>query len=164
MWARTPAKPWQGHVDGDLGVLGHQGTVGSVADRELVSQALGIGEVQALARAFGALGGQPLSLQAPGPEVQSLAAGDAPDDAVDHARARAARPGMGILKEGEVGAGSSCLVAVEQVIDAGIVLVHRLGHQAQSQDARVEVDVARRVGGDGGDVMNALELHPGPPM
>ncbi len=67
---------------------------------------------------------------------------------------------MGILKEGQVGAGSSCLVAVEQVIDAGIVLIDGLGHQAQSQDARVEVDVARRVGGDGGDVMNALELHP----
>jgi hypothetical protein len=47
------------------------------------------------------------------------------------------------------------------VIDGRIVLVDSLGGHPQAEDARVEVDVARRVACDGGDVMDAFEVHAG---
>jgi hypothetical protein len=51
------------------------------------------------------------------------------------------------------------LVGVEEVVDGGVVLVHRLLDHPQPQDARVEVDVARGVARDRRDVMDSVELH-----
>ena len=51
------------------------------------------------------------------------------------------------------------LVGVEQVVDGRVVLVHGLLHQAQPEDARVEVDVPGRVAGDRRHVVDALQLH-----
>ena len=64
-----------------------------------------------------------------------------------------------VLEEGDVRAWVAGLVGVEQVIDGGVVLVDRLLHQPQPEDAGVEVDVALRVGGDRCDVVDAFELH-----
>ena len=93
------------------------------------------------------------------PEGQRLLGADARDDPVHHPGARAARDGAGVLEEGQLGAGAAALVGVEQVVDAGVVLVDGLGHQPQAEHARVEVDVARRVAGDRRDVVDALEPH-----
>ena len=119
-------------------------------------EALGIGEAEAVAvaLALGPLAGQPL-----GPEVERLGGRDPPADAVDHPVTGAPRRGARVLEEGDVRAGAALLVGVEEVIDGRVVLVHRLLHEPQSQYARVEVDVAAGVAGDGGDVMDALELH-----
>src|SRR5262249_50548173 len=58
-------------------------------------------------------------------------------------------------EEGEDGAGLALLVAVIEVIGAGIVEVDGLLHQAQAERAGVEVDIARGVARYGRDVMNA---------
>jgi hypothetical protein len=76
-----------------------------------------------------------------------------------HAGAGAAGDRVRVLEEGEVGAGAGVLVAVEEVVDARIVLVDGLGGQPQAQHARVEIDVAARVSGDRADVVDAFELH-----
>ena len=73
--------------------------------------------------------------------------------------ARAARPRARVLEEGQVGAGAALLVGVEQVVDGRIVLVDGLLDHPQPEHARVEVDVARRVAGDRGDVVDAVEVH-----
>ena len=95
-----------------------------------------------------------------GPERERLRRADAMDDPVDHPGARTAGLREGVLEERQVRARMRLLVAVEEVVDAGIVLVDRLGDEPQPEDARVEVDVAPRVPGDGADVVDALELHP----
>ena len=59
-------------------------------------------------------------------------------------------------EEGEVGAGRAHAVGVEEVIGAGVVLVDAALHQAQAEDAHVEVQILLRVTGDGGDVMDAV--------
>ena len=146
----------QRELGGDLGVLGDQRCVGARAHGELVAQALGIGEAQAIAHALvrDALGAEALR-----PEAQRLLGGDARDDPVHHPGARAARDGARVLEEGQLRAGAALLVGVEQVVDARIVLVDGLGHQSQAQHAGVEVDVARRVARDRRDVVNAFEPH-----
>jgi hypothetical protein len=122
-----------------------------------VAQALGVGEAQAVAHALvrDALGAEALS-----PEGQRLLGAHARDDPMHHPGSRAARDGARVLEEGQLRAGAALLVGVEQVVDARVVLVDRLGHQAQAEHARVEVDVARGVARDRGDVMDAFEPHP----
>ena len=93
------------------------------------------------------------------PEVERVRAADAPHDAVHHAGAGAAGRRARVLEEGQLGARAAELVGVEQVVDARVVLVDRLGDQPQAEHARVEVDVARRVAGDRGDVVDALEVQ-----
>jgi len=44
------------------------------------------------------------------------------------------------------------------VVCGGVVEVNRHFHQAQSQDARIEVYVALRIAGDGGYMMNAQDV------
>src|SRR6185295_19824057 len=51
------------------------------------------------------------------------------------------------------------LVGVEEVVDGRVVLVHRFLDEPEAEDANVEVDVARSVGGDARDVVDTLELH-----
>jgi hypothetical protein len=82
------------------------------------------------------------------------------DDAVDHPGAGTARLRQAVLEERQVRPRMGLLVAVEEVVDAGVVLVDRLGDEPHAEDARVEVDVAPRVPGDRADVVDALEPHP----
>src|SRR5918994_2775637 len=94
-----------------------------------------------------------------GPEVQRPLGRDAPDDAMDHAGPGPAGDRARILEEGEVRAGTRELVAIEEVVDARVVLVDRLCGQPQAEDARVVVDVARGVARDRRDVVDTVEVH-----
>ena len=76
-----------------------------------------------------ALGGKAL-----GPEGQRVGGSHARDDPVHHPGAHAAGRGVGVLEERQLGPGPSPLVGVEQVVDARVVLVDRLGHQSQPED------------------------------
>ena len=80
---------------------------------------------------------------------------------MDHARSRPPADRARVLEERQLRAGAARLVRVEQVVDAGIVLVDGLGDQPQAEDPRVEVDVPRCVAGDRRDVVDALEPHCG---
>ena len=102
---------------------------------------------------FGALGGDVGIGQACCPEVERLLGRHAPLDGVDHAVAGLAEGRAGELEEGQDRARGAALVAEVQVVDVGLVEVDRLLDQAQAEHARVEVDVARSVGGDRGDVV-----------
>ena len=55
--------------------------------------------------------------------------------------------------------GLPVLVGVEEVVDGRVVLVDGLLDHAQAEHAGVEVDVAGRVAGDAGDVVDAFEAH-----
>ena len=55
--------------------------------------------------------------------------------------------------------GAALLVGVEEVVDGGVVLVDRLLDEAQPEHPRVEVEVPRRVAGDAGDVVDAVQFH-----
>ena len=59
----------------------------------------------------------------------------------------------------EVGAGGRNAVCVEQVIGAHVVLIDALLDETHSQSLRVEGVVARRIGRDGGEVVNSSQLH-----
>jgi hypothetical protein len=76
-----------------------------------------------------------------------------------HAGTGPARNRAGVLEERQLGAGVGELVAVEEVVDAGVVLVDGFGDHPQAQHARVEVDVAPCIAGDRRYVVKALELH-----
>src|SRR5438132_541393 len=81
------------------------------------------------------------------PEVERRRGADAPDDGVDHPGAGPAGLGVRVLEEGHLRARAPALVRIEEVVDVRVVLVDRLGHQAQPEDPGVEVDVARGVAG-----------------
>ena len=83
-------------------------------------------------------------------------------DGVDHPVARTPAAGAGILEERDVAPRAALLVRVEEVVDGRVVLVHRLLHEPEPEDARVEVDVPRRVGSDARDVVDAVEPHRSP--
>jgi hypothetical protein len=78
---------------------------------------------------------------------------------VHHARARPAAARARVLEERDVRAGRAALVGIEEVVDGRVVLVDRLLDEAQAEHARVEVDIARSVGRDRRDVVNAFESH-----
>jgi hypothetical protein len=71
------------------------------------------------------------------------------------------RPGAEI-EESQIAAGRGDAVAIEEVIGRHVVLVHGLLDQPQAHDACIKGDVAWRVGGNGGQMMDAGELHDGP--
>src|SRR6476620_943689 len=56
--------------------------------------------------------------------------------------------------------GASCLVAIIEVIGAGIIEVHRLLDKAQPQRARVEVEISGRLARYRGYVMDASHRSP----
>src|SRR3954470_21329146 len=78
---------------------------------------------------------------------------------MDHSVSRSARWRPWILEEGDVRARRPALVGIEEVVDGRIVLVDGLLDHPETERAGVELDVARRVPGDGGDVVDAFELH-----
>ena len=135
-------------------VVGDERLVRTRPDEQLVAQTLGVGEAEPVAsRSPYALAGQPL-----GPEVERLHRGHPPADLVDHPVAGAPGAAPGYSKKVMSEPGLPLLVGVEEVVDGRVVLVDRLLHQAQTQHARVEVDVAPGVAGDGSDVVDALEF------
>ena len=143
-------------------MLGDQGLVVDRGDEELVLEALRVAEAQRLG-AVRALRINSGVRQPPAPEVERVRRGDTPDDPVD-------RPGAGpphrqarVLEEREVRARVPGLVGVEEVVDGRVVLVDRLLHHPQAENARIEVDVRLRLSGDRGDVMYPLQAHICPP-
>jgi hypothetical protein len=137
----------------DLRAVGDERRVLDADHGQLVVEALGVGEVQALALAprGDVIGGQPRL-----PEVERVGRGDSPDDPVDHPRTGPAGRRARVLEEGEVGARVTVLVGEEQVVDGRVVLVDRFLDQPQPQHAGVEIDVALGVLGDRGDVVNSV--------
>ena len=92
------------------------------------------------------------------PPVERLRAGNAERRARNRMRAaplRRRRP----VEEGDVGAGGREAVGVEEVIGADVVLVDGLLDEPHAEHALVEAAVARRVGRDRGQVVDAFELH-----
>ncbi len=140
----------------DLGVNSDERRIAALVDDELVPEPL---EVREPERSFPSLDGDSLGREPVGPEAERLRRADAPDDAVHHPGARPSGNRPRVLEEGEVRAGASDLVAVEQVVDARVVLVDRLRGEAKPQHPRVEVDVPRRVARDRSDVVDAVESH-----
>jgi hypothetical protein len=63
------------------------------------------------------------------------------------------------IEEGDVGAGRAASIGVEQVVSADVVLVDGLLHQPQPERLGVEGVIGRGVAGDGGEMMDAGELH-----
>src|SRR4051794_3043704 len=127
--------------------------VRDVDDAQLVLESFGVREAQAVAdtRRRHALGTEPVL-----PELQR---GDAVHDPVDHPRTRSPGPRLRVLEERQIGARGGVLVGVEEVVDGRIVLVDRLLDEPQAEHPHVEVDVARSVARDRGDVVDAFELH-----
>src|SRR5438045_1906460 len=81
-----------------------------------------------------------------------------PSGGVHHPRAGTALARAGVFEKRDVGPGVAVFVRVEEVVDGGVVLVDGLLYKPQPEQPRVELDVPRRVRGDGGDVMDAFEL------
>ena len=132
-------------------MLRDERVVAAVVDHELERQSFRVGkDERAVVR---------LAADAVVPEVEGLRRGDAERNAVHHARARATRRRVGILEERDVGARGAALVRVEEVVDGRVVLVDRLLDEAEAERAGVELDVARRVAGDAGHVVDAFEPH-----
>src|SRR5215831_14612528 len=67
----------------------------------------------------------------------------------------ASRCGMLPREEGEDRAGMALLVAVVEVVRAGVVEIDGLLDEAEPEDARVKLQVSGCAPGDGGDVMDA---------
>ena len=144
--ARTVSKPWSAC---SAGISGCSAISGSSPLSSTASWCVRPSGSAKRRRRLVALGLDVLAGEALGPEVDRLRARDPPDDRVDHAGAGAARGGARVLEEGEVGSRAALLVGVEEVVDGRVVLVDGLLHQAQAEHARVEVDVAGGVAGDG---------------
>ena len=137
-------------------MLGDQRLIGDLRYHELVIEALGVAEAQAVPVALRLVAAGPQTLR---PEVEGLGRADPPHDSVHHSGAGAPRRRAGKLEEGEVGPWVAPLVGIEEVVDGRLILVDRLLDQPQPEQAGVEVDVALRVGRDRRDVVDALELH-----
>src|SRR5690606_2553500 len=76
-------------------------------------------------------------------------------DGMRSAPLRADRP----VEEGEIRAGASLPVGVEEMVGGCVVLVDGLLDQAQAERVRVEALVGGRIGGDGRQVVNAVQVH-----
>ncbi len=131
---------------------GQRAVVGDVED-ELVLEALGIREQQ---RIVAHLRRDAVVLEVLLPELKRLGRGDPPDDSVDHPGAGNTRRRSRVLEEREIHARRAVLVAVEQVVDRGFVLVDGALDHAHAQHACVELDVARGVAGDRADVVDSV--------
>ena len=63
------------------------------------------------------------------------------------------------IEKGDVAAGRGHAVGIEQVIGGNVVLVDGLLDQAQAEQLGVEFHIAGRVGGHGGEMVDAGKLH-----
>ena len=134
-------------------MLGGERFVVHGRDDEPMTKTLGVHERHALVVAHG---GRREALL---PEVERRLGAHTPLNRVDHPGPGAPGAGTGILEERDVAPRPPVLVGVEEVVDGRVVLVHGLLHEPQAEDARVEVDVPRRIAGDAGDVVDAVETH-----
>lgn len=92
------------------------------------------------------------------PPAKALLAADpeaGPRNAVRAALLASDRP----VEEGEIGARCGFAIGIEEVVGRGVVLVHGLLDQPQTQHLRVEVKIVRRIGGDGGEVVDTCQLQ-----
>jgi hypothetical protein len=140
----------------DVGRLGGERFIVRARDHQLVPEPLEVGERKPPVRR---LGRDAVIGQAGGPERERVLGRDPPLDGVNHAVAGLSQGRARELEERQDRAGSAALVAEVQVVDIGLVEVDGLLDQAEPEQARVEVDVARSIGGDRGDVMEAFESH-----
>lgn len=63
-------------------------------------------------------------------------------------------------EKSEIRSGVSVGVGIEEVVGAGIILIHAFLHQTHAEDSGVEIEILLRRAGDGGDVMKAADwLH-----
>ena len=95
-------------------------------------------------------------LQARAPELQAVLWHFEPDldrKPMAETRRRQVRPG----KEGEIRAGMSVSVRIEEVVCAGVVLIDALLDESHAEHAAVEVEVLLRRPGDGGDVVQSVD-------
>src|SRR5579859_249091 len=145
-------EPLDREVLRDVGMRCRQRSVGGLDHPQLQPKAFGIREEQRGRRPA-------LTAQAPLPEVEGGFGADPQNDAVDHPLAGAPWRRARVLEERQVHPRAARVVAVEEVIDGGIVLVHGLLDQAKAELSRVEVDVRLRVAGDRADVMYAFQFH-----
>ena len=147
----------QGVLGGDLGMLGDERCVLDRRDGEVVAQPLGVleGDTRLVAREHVGLRSEPLE-----PEVERVVRGQSPADGVHHPRPRPPAPDARVLEERDVAARSPRLVGVEEVVNGRVVLVHRLLHEPEAENPRVEVDVPRSVRGDARHVVNAVDPPP----
>ena len=100
----------------------------------------------------------PLLGEAPLPPGERVGAGDAEVRPRDAARA-APFAGHLPVEEGHVGAGRPHGVGVEEVVRADVVLIDAPLHEPHPEDARVEAVVVADRRRDGGEMMDAGELH-----
>ena len=147
----------QGVLGRDVGRVGRQRGVIDGDGQQFVAQALEVGE-----------GTAPSSVRSVATSASARRASQkasASSDATRHwmvwtmpspAWPRAA---PGNSKKVRIEPGRAALVAEVEVVDVRLVEVDRLLHQTQAQHTRVEVHVARCIGGDRGDVMQTLECH-----
>ena len=95
-------------------------------------------------------------LQARSPELQAVLWHFEPHldrKAMPETRRRHVRPG----KEGQIRAGMSFSVRIEEVVCAWVVLIDALLDQPHPEHAAVEVEVLLRGPGDGGDVVQSVD-------
>ena len=154
--ARTASKPWSACSSGTSAACAISGGSGTSKTASSCSSPSGSAKTSEPFSRFVSMPSPPSrSAQKSSASVER----DAVDQPVHHPGARLAGRGARVLEERQVVARRALLVAVEEVVDRGVVLVDGLLDHPQAHDARVEVDVARRVARDAGDVVDALELH-----
>src|SRR5690242_15651020 len=93
------------------------------------------------------------------PPVERVAIRRAQQNPGDGSRAVACGASVGPVEEGQLGARVAVLVTIEEVVSRDIVLVDGLLDQPHTQYLGVERDIARRVAGDGGDVVQPADPH-----
>ncbi len=152
--ARTASNPWSASSAGTSGCSAMSGASATDETTSRWRSPSGSSNVTPPSSRVGARRAEPRL-----PEVERRLRADAPLDRVHHPGARATAAHARILEERDVAARRSLLVRVEEVVDGRVVLVDRLLHHPQAEDARVEVDVPRRVARDAGDVVDAVERH-----
>ena len=145
---------------GNLGMLGDERRVVHRRHDEPMTQTLRILERHAVV----VTGRACLSREPALPEVQRGVRSHPPLHRVHHPAACAAAAHTRILEERDVAARRARLVGVEEVVDGRVVLVDRLLHHPEPENARVEVDVAGRVARDTRHVVDAVETHLAQPI
>jgi hypothetical protein len=142
---------------GDIGVRRGQRLVFDLDHRQLQLQALGVAKTQARPMT---LVRDALAVEAPRPERKRPLRADPPAEPVNHAGAGAPDLYARVLVKGERGARLTSLGAVVGLADARNILVDAPLHESQPEHPHIEIEVASRVAGYCGDVVNPFEPHP----
>ena len=140
----------------DLGVARAQRRVGHVLDEQFVLEPLRVGEARPSRRRPRA---RPRARRGARPRTRASRASRRARRRGGRSRRRPAAGAPGYSKNVMSAPGDAVLVGIEEVVDARVVLVDGLRDQPQAEHAGVEVDVARGVAGDRGDVVDAVETH-----